>query len=975
MQVLWKGLLLAAVLACGSGLASAQGRQTGALTGTVVDSDGLVLPGVTVTVTSPALQGARTAVTDSNGVYTIPGLPPGHYTLTFELSGMRTVTAEQRVDLGLTARVDITMQLATLTETVQVTAELPTLVTTTTGGANYRLEEVDRLAAPRTVQGVAQLAPGLTDNTPNAGQVTISGGFAYDNQFLVDGVDVADNLFGNPNNLFIEDAIEEVQVLTSGISAEYGRFGGGVVNAITKSGSNQFSGSFRDNLYQPSWTRQTPFEEQNNTAREGPLQHVLEWTLGGPVLRDRVWFFHAGRRQESSTPQTFQQTGIGYERSSENNRFELKGTATPVDNHTFQASYLRNHTKQGQPTFAFSIEPSTIVNRELPNDLWVASYRGVLTNQLFATVQVSRRKFGFRNSGGTSSAITDSPFLTRGFTSGVPGTLHYNAPYFDSTDPEDRNNRQIAGSLNYFVSTGRLGSHDLKVGFESFTTTRTGGNSQSATGYVFQTDYLVSGGTPVLGADRKPIPIFVPGLSRIQNWLPTRGAQIDITTTSLYVHDRWAAMPRLTLDIGARFEDVKSEATGDIVGADTQTIVPRLAASLDLTGDGTTTLQATYGHYSGKYSETQFADNTNVGTPSLLLYEYTGPAGQGLDFAPAFDLANYRLIGGNFPTANVFFDEGLHSPVTREFTASLGRQFGRGAAKLTYQWRDVNGFIEDFIDDPTPAGKVNVVREGINFGTFDRVVYRNTDDPTREYQALILQGNYRASARWTANAHWTIQLRNHGNFEGEATNQPGIPSLWGDYPEIYTAGYRRNMPEGRLNDFQRHKVRAWTTYQWDFGRFGAADTSLLWRYNSALTYSLSATVPTSAIQRGRNPGYATPPQSQPLFFAERGSEFFEDAHVFDVALTYQVPVFRTLRPWVKFEIYNLFNDQSLVGFNTAVTADPNSPLDEDGLPTGYIRGANFGKATANSHFPAATVTPSGDAVYARTFLMSFGVRF
>jgi hypothetical protein len=970
-----RGALLALATVLLSNVAFAQGVQTGVLTGTVIDNDGLVLPGVSVTVTSPALQGSRTAVTDANGVYSVRGLPPGNYTVQFELAGMRTITAEQRVDLGLTARVDATMQLATLTESVTVTAELPTLVTSTTGGANYRLEEIDRLAAPRTVQGVASLAPGLTENTPNNGQITIAGGFAYDNQFLVDGVDIADNLFGNPNNLFIEDAIEEVQVLTSGISAEFGRFGGGVINAVTKSGSNRFSGSFRDNIYKPNWTRQTLYEAEQGTEREGPLQNVYEWTLGGPILRDRVWFFHAGRRQEASTPQTFAETGVSYERASENNRFELKGTATPVDNHTFQASYLRNNTSQGQPSFAFSIDPRTLVSRELPNDLWAASYRGVLTNSLFASVQVSRREFGFRNTGGTSTAILDSPFITRGFTSGVPSVLHFNAPYFDSTDPEDRNNAQIAGSLSYFATTGGLGSHDLKVGFERFVTTRTGGNSQSATGYVFNTDYLVAGGRPVLSADERFIPLFVPGQSRLENWLPTRGAQIDIATTSFYVHDQWSATPRLTFDVGARIEAVRSEATGDIVGTDTTTIVPRLAASWDVVGDGSTTVQASYAHYAGKYSETQFADNTDVGTPSLLLYEYTGPAGQGLTFAPGFDVANYRVIGGNFPTANVFFADGLQSPVTREFTVSLGRQIRDGAVRISYQQRDVNGFIEDLVLDPTAAGKVTVIRDGINFGTFDSVVYDNTDDPVREYSALILQGNYRAGARWTANAHWTVQLRNQGNFEGEAANQPGISSVIGNYPEIYTADYARNNPLGRLNDFQRHKVRAWTSYLWGFGRFGSADTSLLWRYDSPQTYSLTATVPTTAIQLARNPGYARPPQSQTLYFDERGSESYESSHLFDFAMTYQVPVFQTLRPWVKFEIYNLFNDQSLVTYNTAITADNNSPRDADGLPTGYIRGANFGRATANTNFPRATTTPSGDSVYARTFLMSFGVRF
>ena len=171
------GLIVAFTLGVGM-TAWGQGVQTGPLTGTVVDQSGLVVPGVAVTATSPALQGARTDVTDSNGVYTIPGLPPGEYTVRFELQGLRTVQATQRVELGLTARLDAEMRVAAVTEQVQVTAEIPGLLATTQGGANLRTEDIEKLAAPRTVQGIAELAPGLTDNTPNNVQVTIAGGFA-----------------------------------------------------------------------------------------------------------------------------------------------------------------------------------------------------------------------------------------------------------------------------------------------------------------------------------------------------------------------------------------------------------------------------------------------------------------------------------------------------------------------------------------------------------------------------------------------------------------------------------------------------------------------------------------------------------------------------------------------------------------------------------------------------------------------------
>src|SRR4029450_3288730 len=132
---------------------------------------------------------------------------------------------------------------------------------------------------------------GLTANTPNNGQVTISGGFAYDNVFMINGVDVNDNLFGSAQPVFIEDAIEQTSVLTSGISAEYGRFTGGVINMITKSGGNPVSRSFRANFSNDSWTVETPREKDAGIERPDKLNDNYEGTFGGPIVHDRLWFF------------------------------------------------------------------------------------------------------------------------------------------------------------------------------------------------------------------------------------------------------------------------------------------------------------------------------------------------------------------------------------------------------------------------------------------------------------------------------------------------------------------------------------------------------------------------------------------------------------------------------------------------------------------------------------------------------------
>ena len=250
----------ALILAFSAGFALAQGTQTGILRGTVSTSDKATLPGATVTIKSAAMQGERTAVTDPEGTFMFRALPPGTDTVTLSMSGMKSVEKTASVPLGGVAELDVMMDVAPVSESVQVTAELPTVLTTPTVGADIKKTEIDGLANRRDLEGVAQISPSVTENSPNSRQLVINGAFAYDNVFMINGVDVNDNLFGSPQNLFIEDAIQETQVLTSGIPAEYGRFSGGVVNAITKSGGNIFSGSFRTNLSNPTWSTLTPFD-------------------------------------------------------------------------------------------------------------------------------------------------------------------------------------------------------------------------------------------------------------------------------------------------------------------------------------------------------------------------------------------------------------------------------------------------------------------------------------------------------------------------------------------------------------------------------------------------------------------------------------------------------------------------------------------------------------------------------------------
>jgi hypothetical protein len=962
-------------------LAHAQGVQTGTITGSVKSADGLTLPGVTVTATSPELQGQRTAVTDVNGVYFIKGLPAGTYAVAFEISSFKPAsTANVVLSVGTTVDVNQTMALAGVVENVTVTAEArPAPLARPTLSQVYSKSELEPLPVGRVPNQIADLAPGLTSNSPNVGQLSISGATGFDNVFMMNGVDINDNLFGTANTLFIEDAIQETNVLTGGISAEYGRFTGGVVNIITKSGGNSLSGSFRENFSNPRWIDTTPRQKSLGIENADVLSKTSEATLGGPVMRDRLWFFGSGRYENANVTNTFILSSASALRTDTNKRGEIKFTGTLAAGQTVSGDYTNNSLTQNN-RFSLnsnSLDPSVLVNESQPNSLFVTNYNGVVANKLFATLQYSQKKFGFVGAGGTNTAITASPFLTRGVTPGESPSLNYAAPYFSALDPENRDNHQFTGSLSYTLSSKKTGTHDFKGGGEYYRSTRTGGNSQSATNYVFQADYLQAGGQPVYDSQGIPLPMFTPGVTRVQNWLPTIGAVININTSSFYVQDHWVASPRLSLDLGTRFEAVRSNATGGITTVDTTTIVPRFGATYDVEGNGKTVLQATYGHYAGKYTERQFGANTTVGNPSRVTYGYTGPAGQGRDFAPGFNLANYStIISASFPTANIFVAPGLSSPTVREFTTSVGTQLNtKGFAKATYQFRRWYDFVEDEIK--LSNGIVNVNQNGANIGNLTKVIYDNTNGVDREYQALVLQSGYRLRRSVTVAAHYTVQLKNSGNANEEAANQPGNTTPYGDYPEIIGQALNRYLPEGRLADFQRHKLRVYGTYTQQMGRFGSLDLSPIWRLDSGRVFSyVAASVPLTPIELARNPGYPAnninANTSYDLYFGDRGAGQFPGYGLLDLAATYSIPVWKSAKPWIKFEVYNALNNEKLIGWDTTVTPDPNSPKDANGLPTGYIQGANFGKAIQDN---GSYAQPIPGTLGGRLFRMALGIRF
>ena len=246
-------VLMAAVLALVTVPASAQ-DTTGGVAGRIVDSSGLALPGVTVAATGA--QGAKTAVSDAEGRYTIPFLIPGVYMIDLTLDGFEPVhRGGIHIELGQALDVSLTMRVGGVTETVQVTANRPLVDTTSAAiGANLDGETLSRLPVGRRFSDTLYVAPGVsTGGAVGAANPSVEGSSGLENQYVIDGVNVTNGgygalgsysvVFGSLGNGTPYDFIEQVQVKTGGYEAEFGQATGGVINVVTKSGANDLRGS------------------------------------------------------------------------------------------------------------------------------------------------------------------------------------------------------------------------------------------------------------------------------------------------------------------------------------------------------------------------------------------------------------------------------------------------------------------------------------------------------------------------------------------------------------------------------------------------------------------------------------------------------------------------------------------------------------------------------------------------------------
>lgn len=991
-------------------LVLAQTNPTATINGKVT-SEGAPLPGVTVTVASPNLQGTRNTVTTETGDYLFPLLPPGSYTITFELDGMQTVTRRMELTATRTHPLDIQLRAAAVSEAITVTAETPftAAVESTQVSANFKHELIDDLPVGRTLTAVTLLSPGVNSNGPG-GNTIISGAMSFDSLYLVNGAVVNENLRGQPHGLFIEDAIQETTVISAAVPAEYGHFTGGVVSAITKSGGNDFSGSLRDSLTNESWEARTPLTEE----QEDKINPVYEGTLGGPFFRDRLWFFGAGRFAET---QDVRQTVFGaarqgdqdangnqltigqtispltYPHGTEEMRLEGKLTGTLNNKHTVIGSYLDiNSTETNQTGQTIMDLDSLVAERETPNSMMAFNYTGVLSDRFFIDAQYSDKEFQFVGSGSPYFDVVKGTLIT----DRARGTRYWSPTFRATPEGERRDIRVYTGKATYFLSTRGLGSHEIAAGFEDFNEVRAVNNYQNGS------DYRISVASTIIRGNQ----IFprMPGgangtLTRI-SWLPifTLSQGSDYTTRSAFLQDRWNLSDHWTFAFGVRYD--KNDAIsgdGTFKIADDSAFSPRLAAHYDILGNGGIVVNASYGHYVGRLAEGAANDADPAGRNATLQWDYRGPninndvnastsqlipTDQAIKMVMDWFFANggtdrrpFRTTP-SLPGVDTVLDlDGLASPLVKEYSVGVGSTGARWWGRADLIWRNWDNFYTTFRD-------LSTGRTTDQFGTvYDRSILASSSDVyEREYTAVQTQFSYRMRDRLRFGGTYTWS-RLVGNVTGEDSGSGPLAGGNAEYPEYKEE--RWNFPMGYLTGDQRHRARVWGSYDLPLP-LGELNLSVLQNFDSGTRTSLDGAIDSRPYVT--DPGYLTPPATVTYYFEGRGSFKSDDITSTNLSLNYRLRLMRGIELFIQPEVINVFNEQGVevvdeevltaVDCPTQTTGTLQAPCPAKGLAqfnpftetpvegTHYIKGPGFGRPNSE-----------GDYQIPRTFRLSVGFRF
>jgi outer membrane receptor protein involved in Fe transport len=885
-------LLAAAVMAFPSA-AIAQLGQTATLSGTVADQSGAVLPGVTVTVTGDAvLGGTRTAVTDENGAYRFPSLPPGTYTVSAELSGFKPFSQQQvRLQLGQTITVDAKLEVGGFEDRITVAGGAP-IVDVKSSAAQKNLTEEVMENIPFTSRfgpGAMLLAPGVHPTNYSA----YGSGQASSNSYMVDGVDVSDPESGTVWLFSNHNWIQEVQVIGLGASAEYGGFTGVASNSLIKSGSNMFRGLFETIYENDSLTDSNVSDEileENDALTPATTDYVTDSTfqVGGPIKRDKVWFFGSFQYYRPKTapsgypptpPAPYRSTGIGPQARLEvSPRFIFKPTLKIGESDTLTGFFeTDSYTVDARGSSARAATESTL-HQDSPEVAWNANFTKVLSASSVFDVRYS----GFWGYYYLSPYNGDN---TPGWYDVDEDFYAVNSYYFYKAD---RVRHQANVSMTKFAS-GFAGEHNLKFGAEF------------ERSYV-KSEYGYTGGLYVFAYSGFPQTGYL--------WDGYLKDNIN-GRLSAFAQDSWAIGSRFTLNPGIRFDRITgfNKALDEQVFS-TTSISPRIGFAWDLTGNSKTVIRGHYGWYFDG-AKSSFYDLLDPGiTPTYFAYlDPSLPhAGVSTNVSVADVVDSYLIDPGTSRT----MDSDIKHPRLRQGIVGIERELIPGlSVGVTGIWRYNDQFIDDVLQfssgdfstetlrDVGPDGTAGTGDETTNSVTLYRqltdaldneYLITNPAGAYRRYRGVEFTATKRMSNRWQLQGSWVIS-----KIEGNYNNTSNAGNSATEYNDPNTDPRFQPYREGRLTNDQTHIAKVLGTYRapWDIL------ASAAYFYTSGATFNRTQRSP--SIPQGR----------KDLFIEPRGSQRYDARPQLDFKLEKQFRLGLDRRLGITFEGFNLFNDDAI----------------------------------------------------------------
>jgi hypothetical protein len=795
------GLMIAAV-------AGLRAQETvGAIEGVVKDSSGAVLPGANVEATGPV--GVLRGVSDDQGKFRFPRVPSGRYKVTASLSGFATRESPVEVTVGNTSRVEFDLAVSGVAEAVQVTASAVIDMTSAATSTSISRERIELLPRGREFTDVVAQAPGANPETQGGG-ISIDGSSGSENRFVIDGIDTTSPQVGTNSVPMRADFFEEVQVKSAGYAAEFGGSTGGVINAVTKSGSNRYSGMvlsefqerkwggderplLRDSLTSTTFTFINPPKEDETRIDPG-------FQIGGPIIRDRLFFFGAyqpGIRDTKRTvnfsngvTNTFDQdyrvdfgafnvngNALGskllYKAGGNISQFEEKRDLPGKDGRTSLTSaqdWLRGD-KSPRSTYSGQVD-------YVPNDKMVISGR---VGRFYENPESTNVAYpGLIHNFSTSSTVPGIAALPDAFRR-QPGFVS-DVLITDATTRDEYIRDSVWLDASYFLRG--FGEHQIKGGLQTERISNDVLSGQNADRILYYAGrpYFTSTGQVVQGTF---------GYFRLLN--DSTFGKVASRNTALYIQDTWRVNSRLTLNLGLRTEDEKIPNFGT-TGISSpihfgygEKLAPRLGFTFDPVGDLKWKIYGSYGRYY-----------------DVMKYELPRGSFGGdrwVDYFYSWDNANWGMNGSGCATGtntiaerpvcaagtfiepldrrhnaaenpDDYIDPNLKPMSSNEYQIGVTRELKNSmVVGARYVRKDLIRTIEDVGVLVPGVGEVFYIAnpgEGITLSLADPGV-PNFPKPEREYQALELTFGRRLANNWSLFATYTFS-RLFGNYSGLASS-------------------------------------------------------------------------------------------------------------------------------------------------------------------------------------------------------------